>query len=80
MVVTYYTFHLVSLLLLFVDLKHIHVRSVDEALKVLTYGQKNLQYAYTKLNESSSRSHCIFNIKMIRVADKKNPNVAGVSQ
>ncbi|CAH1784367.1 unnamed protein product [Owenia fusiformis] len=61
-------------------LKHIHVTSADEAYKVLTIGQKNLSVACTKLNHSSSRSHCIFNIKLLRVVDKDDPHVARISQ
>lgn len=63
-----------------VDLKHIQVTSADEAIKVLTYGQKNLQYACTKLNDSSSRSHCIFTVKIIRVGQMVNPKRVQMSQ
>ncbi len=35
-------------------------------------GRENLQFAATRLNHHSSRSHCIFTIKIIRVADKVN--------
>lgn len=62
------------------ELRHIQVNSTEEAIKVLTFGQKNLQYACTRLNESSSRSHCIFSIKIIRVVDKANPTYARTSQ
>ncbi|XP_052821444.1 kinesin-like protein KIF20B isoform X3 [Mya arenaria] len=61
------------------DLKYVHVSSADEAYKLLTIGQRNLQVACTKLNHNSSRSHCIFNIKIVRVIDKDNPHVARVS-
>ncbi|VDH94739.1 kinesin family member 20 [Mytilus galloprovincialis] len=60
-------------------LKEIHVTSADEAYNLLTVGQKNLRTAVTKLNHQSSRSHCIFNIKILRVVDKGNPNHARVS-
>ncbi|XP_025078007.1 kinesin-like protein KIF20B isoform X3 [Pomacea canaliculata] len=60
-------------------LKEINVTSADEAYKLLTIGQRNLKTACTRLNHSSSRSHCIFNIKIIRVADKGNPKFARVS-
>jgi hypothetical protein len=33
-------------------------------------GRENLQFAATRLNHHSSRSHCIFTIKVIRVVDK----------
>lgn len=35
-------------------------------------GRENLQFAATRLNHHSSRSHCIFTIKIIRVVDKVN--------
>ncbi|XP_064636919.1 kinesin-like protein KIF20B [Lineus longissimus] len=60
-------------------LKWIHVTTADEAYKVLTIGQRNLQTACTKLNQNSSRSHCIFTMKLLRVVDKENPKVARVS-
>ena len=63
----------------FVGLKCLHVTSADEAYKVLTIGKKNLQVACTKLNHNSSRSHCIFTIKVLRVVDKEDPRMARVS-
>ncbi|KAK2162881.1 hypothetical protein LSH36_90g06031 [Paralvinella palmiformis] len=60
-------------------LREIHVTSADEAYKLLTVGKRNLQVACTKLNRNSSRSHCIFTIKMLRVANKENPNAARMS-
>ncbi|XP_061196904.1 kinesin-like protein KIF20B [Saccostrea echinata] len=60
-------------------LKEICVNNADEAYKLLTIGKRNLQTACTKLNHQSSRSHCIFNIKIIRVVDKANPRMARVS-
>ncbi|XP_041377460.1 kinesin-like protein KIF20B isoform X2 [Gigantopelta aegis] len=60
-------------------LKEICVTNADEAYKLLTVGQKNLKMACTKLNHNSSRSHCIFNIKIIRVSDCHNPHFARVS-
>ncbi|KAK7497988.1 hypothetical protein BaRGS_00010859, partial [Batillaria attramentaria] len=57
-------------------LKEINVTSADEAYKLLTIGQRNLKTACTRLNHCSSRSHCIFNIKIIRVADKGNPKLS----
>lgn len=60
-------------------LKEICVQNADEAYKLLTIGKRNLQTACTKLNHQSSRSHCIFNIKIIRVVDKAKPRMARVS-
>ncbi|XP_077992075.1 uncharacterized protein LOC144446196 [Glandiceps talaboti] len=61
-------------------LKEIQISSADEAYKVLTIGQKNQRIASTKLNHCSSRSHCIFSIKVLRVVDIENPHVARVSK
>ncbi|CAG5128649.1 unnamed protein product, partial [Candidula unifasciata] len=60
-------------------LKEIHVESADEAYRLLTIGQRNLQTACTRLNHCSSRSHCMFNIKIVRVVDKDDPHIARVS-
>ncbi|XP_014668542.1 PREDICTED: kinesin-like protein KIF20B isoform X2 [Priapulus caudatus] len=61
-------------------LKEVKVNSADEAYKVLCIGKKNLQVATTKLNHSSSRSHCIFTVKILRVVDKDRPHVCRVSK
>lgn len=60
-------------------LTEVNVTSAEEALKLLTIGQKNLRKAATKLNHNSSRSHCIFNIKLLRVVNRENPSVAKVT-
>ncbi|KAL5014260.1 hypothetical protein ScPMuIL_008530 [Solemya velum] len=60
-------------------LKEIQVNSADEAYRLLSIGQRNLSTACTKLNHQSSRSHCIFNIKILRVVDNGNPQHARVS-
>jgi kinesin family protein 20 len=51
-------------------LREILVSNADEAYQLLIIGRENLQFAATRLNHHSSRSHCIFTIKVIRVADK----------
>lgn len=61
-------------------LKEIQVSNADEAYKVLKIGQKNLSIAATKLNHNSSRSHCIFSIKILRVVDVADPHIARVSK
>ncbi|XP_071793006.1 uncharacterized protein [Asterias amurensis] len=61
-------------------LKEIYCRSADEAYKILKIGQQNLSIAATKLNQCSSRSHCIFSVKILRVVDCDNPHVARVSK
>ncbi|XP_030841974.1 kinesin-like protein KIF20B isoform X3 [Strongylocentrotus purpuratus] len=60
-------------------LKQIQVNNADEAYRVLKIGQRNLSIAATKLNHCSSRSHCIFSIKILRVVDVDDPHVARVS-
>ena len=61
------------------DLKEIKVNSADEAYQVMMIGRENLQFAATRLNHHSSRSHCIFTIKAIRVANIEKPHLARVS-
>ncbi|XP_063610584.1 kinesin-like protein KIF20B [Penaeus indicus] len=60
-------------------LQEVRVRSAEEAWKLLEIGRQNLHFAATRLNHNSSRSHCIFTIKLIRMADAQNPHVARVS-
>ncbi|XP_077052844.1 kinesin-like protein KIF20A [Siphateles boraxobius] len=49
------------------DLRWVNVQSAEEASKVLRVGNKNRSAAATKMNQSSSRSHSIFTIKLIRL-------------
>lgn len=58
------------------DLKHVYVQSAEEAFKFYQYGRKNLCFATTKLNDRSSRSHCIFTIYVINVEDPRSPTVS----
>ena len=51
-------------------LKEVLVSNADEAYQLLLIGRENLHFASTRLNHHSSRSHCIFTIKVIRVFDK----------
>ena len=60
-------------------LREIPVSSADEAFQILMTGRENLHFAATKLNQQSSRSHCIFTVKIVRVADPSNPHLARVS-
>ena len=60
-------------------LKEVPVYSADEAYQLLMIGRQNLQFAATRLNQHSSRSHCIFTIKVIRVADADSPHLARTS-
>ncbi|KAJ1532393.1 hypothetical protein ONE63_000993 [Megalurothrips usitatus] len=61
------------------DLKMIHVSSGDEAFHVMLYGKANLQVAATNMNSHSSRSHCIFTIRLVRYANSDDPSYAIVS-
>ncbi|XP_040565235.1 uncharacterized protein [Lepeophtheirus salmonis] len=60
-------------------LKEIPVSSADEAYKLLLIGRKNLHFAATKLNHNSSRSHCIFTVKVIRFCDLRQPKYGRVN-
>ena len=60
-------------------LKEVPVSSADEAYQLLMIGRQNLQFAATRLNQHSSRSHCIFTIKIIRVVDTDQPHLARTS-
>lgn len=46
-------------------LRELQVRSVDEARQVLRYGARHRQVAETMSNDVSSRSHSVFNIKLV---------------
>lgn len=48
------------------DLNVVYVNSGAEAYQVLMAGQYNLKVAATALNARSSRSHCIFTIKLLK--------------
>ena len=60
-------------------LREIQVGSADEAYQILKIGRDNLHFAATKLNQQSSRSHCIFTLKVVRVADPDKPHLARTS-
>lgn len=51
------------------DLTSIHVSSAVEAYQILQCGLHNLKYAATLVNPHSSRSHCIFTMKLIQVSE-----------
>ncbi|KAG0244650.1 hypothetical protein BGW41_006889 [Actinomortierella wolfii] len=48
-------------------LREIRVRNIQEAMAVVRAGLRQRQVFSTMLNQSSSRSHCIFTIKIIKV-------------
>ncbi|XP_035377300.1 kinesin-like protein KIF20A isoform X1 [Electrophorus electricus] len=49
------------------DLTWIQVRSAEEAWKVLRVGRRNQSFASTHLNHNSSRSHCIFTLRVLHI-------------
>lgn len=59
------------------DLRWINVQNTEEASKVLRVGNKNRSAAATKMNQSSSRSHSIFTIKLIRI---EGADIQGLSE
>lgn len=67
-------------LFIFLDLTYVYVQSAEEAYKVMTFGRNNLKIASNNLNKSSSRSHCIFTIKLMRVDNVENPKTAVISR
>ncbi|XP_033341885.2 uncharacterized protein LOC117229487 isoform X1 [Megalopta genalis] len=60
-------------------LKTVCVNSGSEAYQVLMAGQYNLKVAATALNARSSRSHCIFTIKLLKYYVENEPNAVEVS-
>ncbi|XP_078042045.1 uncharacterized protein LOC144472641 isoform X1 [Augochlora pura] len=60
-------------------LKTVCVSSGSEAYQVLMAGQYNLKVAATALNARSSRSHCIFTIKLLKYSVENEPNAVEVS-
>ncbi|KAM4606538.1 kinesin-like protein KIF20A [Polymixia lowei] len=49
------------------DLKWINIQNLEEACKLLRFGNKNRSAASTKMNHSSSRSHSIFTMKLLKI-------------
>ncbi|NXP91929.1 KI20A protein, partial [Passerina amoena] len=62
------------------DLKWINVQSTEEGCRLLKIGNKNRSFACTRMNEQSSRSHCIFSIRLLKLTDEHQPRVLGVSE
>lgn len=62
-------------------LMHVPIFNTIEAIKILKYGEKNLQKSSNSINMSSSRSHAIFNLKLVAI--EKYPggsSTASISQ
>ncbi|MEQ2220102.1 hypothetical protein ILYODFUR_001885 [Ilyodon furcidens] len=52
------------------DLRWINIQNLSEANKLLQFGNKNRSAAATKMNQSSSRSHGIFTMKLLKIEGK----------
>ena len=61
-------------------LTEVRVGNVEEALLLLRLGLKHRHVAATRLNYQSSRSHSIYTIKLIRIADTSKPTSAIVNR
>ncbi|XP_075072519.1 kinesin-like protein KIF20B isoform X2 [Mixophyes fleayi] len=62
------------------DLQWIHVSDAREACRILALGKKFQRFAFTKLNSSSSRSHSIFTVRLLKIEDADVPRVVKVSE
>ena len=51
---------------------HIPVFNTAETLKILKFGERNLQKSSNSVNQSSSRSHAIFTMKLVSIEDNHN--------
>ncbi|XP_070842613.1 kinesin-like protein KIF20A [Chaetodon trifascialis] len=49
------------------DLRWINIQTLGEACKLLQFGNRNRSAAATKMNQSSSRSHSIFTMKLLKI-------------
>lgn len=61
-------------------LVHIPVFNTNEAIKVLKYGEKNLQKSSNSINQSSSRSHAIFCLKLVCIENSTIKNGSSIVQ
>ncbi|XP_051909707.1 kinesin-like protein KIF20A [Hippocampus zosterae] len=53
------------------DLRWINIQSLSEASKLLQFGKKNRSAVATTMNQSSSRSHSIFTMKLLKMDGNK---------
>ena len=49
------------------NLLEVEVKSTEEAYEVLLRGDRNRRKAQTVLNHESSRSHSVFNVRLVQV-------------
>ncbi|XP_044756917.1 kinesin-like protein KIF23 [Coccinella septempunctata] len=50
-----------------IGVTEVEVKSADEAFEVLSIGQKKKRMGHTLLNSESSRSHSVFNIRLVQM-------------
>lgn len=62
------------------DVNEIEIKSVEEALDLIAKAQKKRVVAYTELNSESSRSHSIFNIRLVQSQCSSKQSPVFVSQ
>lgn len=62
------------------NLRHVNVSSGHEAFQILQFGRSNLHFAPTALNQSSSRSHCIFTITVAKFLNYDTSSCAIMSR
>ncbi|XP_029004414.1 kinesin-like protein KIF20A [Betta splendens] len=61
------------------DLRWINIHNLAEACKLLQFGNKNRSAAATKMNQSSSRSHSIFTMKLLKIDDGSVKQISELS-
>ncbi|XP_035186592.1 kinesin-like protein KIF20B isoform X1 [Oxyura jamaicensis] len=62
------------------DLQWVQISDSKEAFRLLKVGLKHQSTASTKLNTSSSRSHSIFTVKVLKIEDLETPRVTRVNE
>ena len=63
------------------NLTHIPVCNTREAIRILKYGEKNLQKSNNSINANSSRSHAVFCLKIVSIDfNSKNQLIASINQ
>ncbi|XP_062436013.1 kinesin-like protein KIF20B [Rhea pennata] len=62
------------------DLQWVQISDSKEAFRLLKLGLKHQSIASTKLNTSSSRSHSIFTVKVLKIEDSEVPRVTRVNE
>ncbi len=70
----------VVVVFVYLGLHEVHVSSVEEAMLILRLGLKHRHVASTRLNYQSSRSHSIYTIKLVRLANVGKPSRALINR